>query len=110
MWIKTTTIIIIFIVCTLSILEIIQNRKKRAIRQSPQETLPGEISKALTYLVGVAGGIYLSLTLLTSFLGIVFPESVQILGVPFDPLAFIALLLALAQPWIMKLYYFIIKK
>jgi len=52
--------------------------------------------------VGVAGGIYLSLVMLTSFLKITLPQSILLLGVEVDPLATISLLLAILQPWINK--------
>ena len=59
----------------------------------------GTISKAITQLVGTAGGIYLSLELLFTFLGI--PE--ELWNPPslyyFKPLAVFSLFIAILQPY-----------
>ncbi|WP_227766572.1 hypothetical protein [Zhaonella formicivorans] len=106
MWWKPILLVILLLfVLTLSLREQIKLRYKSQAKELPQEPVGGLISQALAHLVGVAGGIYLSLIMLTSFLGIAFPESFQILGISLDPLAFISLLIALLQPWLSKLYY-----
>lgn len=65
--------------------------------RSPQAA--GTLAKAITQLVGTAGGIYLSLELLLTFLGI--PESVW--NPPslyyFKPLAVFSLFIAIFQPY-----------
>ncbi|MGI6552964.1 MAG: hypothetical protein ACOX37_08085 [Bacillota bacterium] len=68
---------------------------------SPIKTL---FSEALAQLVGVAGGIYLSLIMLVSFLDLDLPEKVTIAGISMQPLALAALLLAILQPLLMTLY------
>jgi len=61
--------------------------------------LQGTLSKAITQLVGTAGGIYLSLELLLTFLGI--PE--ELWNPPslyyFKPLAVFSLFIAILQPY-----------
>lgn len=105
MWLKPTIVITILIfLISLSVNEVVKNQRKKLLKQMPEETIPGAISQGLTYLVGVAGGIYISLIMLTSFLKIVFPESVQFFGVAVDPLAIISLLLAILQPWVIKVF------
>ncbi|MDD2212401.1 MAG: hypothetical protein PHS83_00885, partial [Clostridia bacterium] len=55
--------------------------------------------------VAVAGGIYLALILLTSFLKISMPERLVFFDWSVDYLAAIAIVLALFQPIFLALYY-----
>jgi len=64
---------------------------------------PSPLSQALAQLVGTAGGIYLSLELLFTFLKV--PEEVykhSVFGM--ELLAFLALVLAIVQPFAFKLW------
>ncbi len=63
------------------------------------ETSASPLSKAVSELVGIAGGIYLALELLTSFLSIELPEKVAAYGLSLDPLAVLSIVLALSQPY-----------
>ncbi|MCG0277275.1 MAG: hypothetical protein L5656_01890 [Thermanaeromonas sp.] len=65
------------------------------------ENLPSPASRALAELVGIAGGIYLSLVMLVSFLKLGVPETVSLGGWSMDPLALLAVLVALIQPLIL---------
>ena len=62
------------------------------------------LSEALAGLVATAGGIYLSLVLLTTFLKIPVPENFALLSTNVEPLAGIAILLALFQPFLLKIW------
>jgi hypothetical protein len=62
-------------------------------------------SFAIAELVAVAGGIYLALILLTSFLKISMPERLVFFDYSVDYLAAIAIILALLQPICLALYY-----
>lgn len=64
----------------------------------PEAAVASPASIALGELVAIAGGIYLSLVLLVSFLKLTVPAKSMILGVPLDPLALIAVIIALLQP------------
>lgn len=72
-------------------------RQKKMMWRSPH--ISGSLGKAISQLVGTAGGIYLSLELLLTFLGI--PESVW--NPPsvyyFKPLAAFSLFIAIFQPY-----------
>lgn len=68
------------------------------------ETKPSPISLAIQELVAVAGGLYLSLIMLVSFLKIDIPEKIFIHSVALDPLACTAVFLALLQPLFAKLF------
>lgn len=60
--------------------------------------LSSPFAEAVRQLVGVAGGIYLSLVMLTGFLGMNLPERVMIKQMELDPLALFAIGLACVQP------------
>ncbi|ACX52744.1 hypothetical protein Adeg_1651 [Ammonifex degensii KC4] len=62
------------------------------------------LARAVLNLVGVAGGVYLALSLLLDFLGVNLPSRVSWRGITFEPLAAIALTFALLQPWLLELY------
>jgi hypothetical protein len=70
-------------------------------RSEPKESL---LSKALTQLVGTAGGIYLSFELLFSFLKI--PENwwnkTEFIV---EPLALVSLVLAIIQPFVIQVWF-----
>lgn len=59
---------------------------------------PSPLSQAVQQLVEAAGGIYLALIMLVSFLQLNVPEKVFLLGVGVDPLALFSLLVASLQP------------
>lgn len=74
-------------------------RRYRSI--STGEQLPSPASRALGELVAIAGGIYLSLVMLVSFLKLAVPETISFGGWHMDPLALIAILIALIQPLVL---------
>lgn len=86
----------------------LRTRVKMIMWRSPYSS--GRIAKAITQLVGTAGGIYLSLELLLTFLGI--PE--EIWNPPslyyFKPLAVFSLFVAIIQPYGQKLWLSINKR
>ncbi|NLP43878.1 MAG: hypothetical protein GX351_04560 [Peptococcaceae bacterium] len=75
----------------------VRARRQQMMWRTP--SIQGTLSKAITQLVGTAGGIYLSLELLFTFLGI--PEEVW--NPPslyyFKPLAAFSLFIAILQPY-----------
>lgn len=66
------------------------------------ESKSSPLSKALGNLIGVAGGIYLSLVLLCTFLELQVPIRVQMWQFSVEPLATISFFLAVAQPYLQK--------
>lgn len=79
--------------------------KKRAYEQKyPEHAEPSLLSLALQDILGVAGGIYLSLVLLVSFLQLDLPDRWLVAGVKMEPLAFLALSLAVVQPFFLRFY------
>lgn len=66
------------------------------VRESP-------FSRALGNLIGVAGGIYLSLVLLLTFLEIQIPSRIQLGKLELEPLATVAIAIAIFQPLFLRL-------
>lgn len=83
----------------------IQEKNRSQPHQLPEHAKPSPLSQALQEMVGTAGGIYLSLVLLALFLQVSLDEKWLIFGTKMDPLAFMALLLAILQPLLKRLYY-----
>lgn len=98
-------LLILLIFILLSLRERIHLSSYRQTKKFPQEPVSSLVSQAIANLVGVAGGIYLSLVMVTSFLGLTYPETIEILGFSLEPLAFISLFIAIVQPWLSKIYY-----
>lgn len=86
------------------------NIKRKRGALSAEGTVASPASIALGELVAVAGGIYLSLVLVASFLKIATPEKVAVLNTSLDPLALTAITIALVQPILLSLYYKVFRR
>ncbi len=83
-----------------------KQRLRRLIsRKLPEDAIETPFSRALMELVGIAGGIYLGLVMLITFLGIDIPEKINFFGIFLDPVALLAVFLTLIQPLVMRLWY-----
>jgi hypothetical protein len=65
---------------------------------------PSPFSNAVQELVATAGGVYLSLVMIVSFLKLELPERITISILAFDPLAMTAIGVAVIQPLISKVF------
>jgi len=61
------------------------------------------LSQALANLVGVAGGIYLSLVVIATFIEVQLPERIHLGGLSMEPLAAVSILMAIAQPYMQRI-------
>ncbi len=99
-------IIISLIILSLIIASVRERVRQGMLRDkdwgSIGETKTSKISEALTNLIGVAGGIYLSLVVITIFLELQLPEWIQIFGYRMEPLAAFSILIALVYPFLQK--------
>ncbi len=91
-------VLVIFLIMGLSL------RRKMVLRMRtdtslPVDAMPSPFSRALTELLSIAGGIYLSLMLLVQFLAVELPAQVNIWGLEIDPLALAAVIIASIQPF-----------
>ncbi len=87
--------------CT--VLSVYLRMQTNAYRQ--EYVLSSPLAEAMRQLVGVAGGIYLSLVMLTGFLGMELPERISMAHVRLDPLAVLAIVLACVQPMAIAVWY-----
>jgi len=100
--------ILLLILIVVLIIFAIREKVKQKIKAVPLYDMPEEaksspVSQALTELVAIAGGIYIALLLITTFLGLELPDKIKIISVEFDTIAGIALFLALVQPFVLKI-------
>lgn len=64
-----------------------------------EQTIASPLAEAMSQLVGISGGIYLSLVMLVSFLGVEAPAKISFMDMLLDPLALLSILLACLQPF-----------
>lgn len=62
------------------------------------------LSQGIVDVVAVAGGIYLSLVMVAGFVGYTIPGKVSFLGSELDPVAAMAVVLALVEPFLARLF------
>ncbi|ACA59451.1 hypothetical protein [Candidatus Desulforudis audaxviator] len=62
------------------------------------------LSEAVLNLIGIAGGVYLALIMLFTFLEVSLPNKISLGGVEVEPLAAFAIGLAIVQPFILRLW------
>ncbi|EEG76789.1 hypothetical protein [Dethiobacter alkaliphilus] len=96
-----TALMFILFLLALSLLLRVQN-KKRLTQEVPEHAKPSPFSQALQDLIATAGGIYLSLVLLVSFLQMDVADKWNIYGIKMEPLAFLALLFSVVQPLLLQ--------
>lgn len=100
-----TGLLLIMLLLVISIF--LRVHDKVRAHEVPEHVNPSPISQAIQELIATAGGIYLSLVLLISFLQINLAEKWDVIGVDMDPLAFVALILSIIQPLSIRLINFI---
>lgn len=98
------TFLIIVILVFLSLRERTKVRTTRNYLSDLPDLKSSPFSEALASLIGTAGGIYLTLIMLTTFLEVPVPEKVTFIGIYIEPLAGVSVFLAIIQPYVLKLY------
>jgi len=88
----------------LSVSKRVRNRIKVLEERKDEETRAqtSPASRALVELVGLAGGIFIAITALMSFLQLSVPEKVSVFGVQMGTVALLALLVAIIQPYFVR--------
>ncbi len=71
----------------------------RRYRQGPADTETSPLALAVQELLATAGGVYLSLLAVFSFLKCPVPEAVRWQGVEADPVALASLVCSIVQPF-----------
>lgn len=99
-------IIFSLVVLLLVVLSLRERMRQRYLREKDWgfigEAKSSQISQALTNLIGVAGGIYLTLVVMVTFLELQIPERVTFGRISLEPLAAVSILISLAQPYFFK--------
>jgi hypothetical protein len=103
--VKSTVIIFLIIAMFLSVMQRVRDKKRAENHDLPEHVKKSPVSEALQELISTAGGIYLSLVLLISFLQIDLAEEWLILDVGMDPLAFISIIISVIQPLFSRLFH-----
>ncbi|MBS4024854.1 MAG: hypothetical protein KGZ96_04165 [Clostridia bacterium] len=96
-------IILIFIAVKIKISQL---HKRSDFSKVSEEIRLSPFSRALTELIAIAGGIYISLSVLTSFLSLSVPQRIELAeNLHLDPLAMIAIIITILQPIVLKIFY-----
>ncbi len=90
---------------SLSVSKRVRLRKLRmaGYQNLPTDPLESPVSRAVSEMLGVAGGIYLALLMLVSFLQIKIPSMINMFGMEIEPLALISIIITLFQPYVGEL-------
>lgn len=84
----------------LSLKERLKLRRSRKEWDVIGESKSTALSESLAGLVGTAGGIYLSMVMLTTFLELDVPSRVNFSSISLEPMAAISFILAIVSPFI----------
>ncbi|MHB1125542.1 MAG: hypothetical protein ACYC2T_01080 [Bacillota bacterium] len=106
---------VVFILLLLALLywaAMMRTRTGGMFRQDkiPDRLTPSPLSRSMGELVGLAGGIYVSLLVLVTFLEISLPDRIDFMGMNMEPLALIALSIAIIQQVLLSTWGLIKKK
>ena len=96
-------LILFFFTVLLGLALLAKVKYKQKHRQ--RDPISSPLSEALTEIIGVAGGIYLALVMAINFLGIVWPEKINLFGSCVDPIAVLSIILACLQPLVLWAYH-----
>ncbi len=102
------TLLFCLLVLIMAGLSIRERVKISLLRESALDSFPeskaSPLSQAVLNLVGLAGGIYLSLVMLLEFLKIELPSRVPVGQVQVEPVAAVSIALAIIQPFVFRLF------
>ncbi len=94
---------VVIVLLVFSVRQRLINHELKTRAWDGSETKTSPLSEALTGLIGTAGGIYLSLAMLISFMELNIPNKVNVFSLKLEPLAAISFALAIAQPFFIRL-------
>ena len=96
--------VIVLVLVGLSLKERVRHRLARDKDWSViGESRASPLTLALTNLIGVAGGIYLTLVVLVTFLELQLPARVQVGSLTIEPLAAVSFGFSIVQPYFYRL-------
>jgi hypothetical protein len=77
----------------------VREKRRTQSHEYPEHTKPSPLSEAIQELIAMAGGIYISLLLLVTFLQLELPDKLKLFGLEINILAFASVILAIIQPF-----------
>jgi hypothetical protein len=105
---KISVLVFVLIILLLIIISVRERLRWQSMRDKNWDAIgqpkSSPLSQAITGMVGTAGGIYLSLVLMQTFLELEIPRSLQLSGITLEPLATLSIALAIIQPFAMRLW------
>jgi hypothetical protein len=101
---EMAVVIILLLLLAGSLYLRVSEKMRNVHYQVPEHAKETPFSLALQELVANAGGIYLSLVLLVSFLNIEVAQKWDIFGLSMEPLAFLSIVFTIIQPALLKIY------
>lgn len=96
--------LVVIVLLFLSVRQRLINHDLKERAWDGSETKSSPLSNALTGLIGMAGGIYLSLAMVISFMELSVPKQVKIFSVGLEPMAAISFGLAIIQPFAIRIW------
>lgn len=96
-------ILVVLALVVMSVKMRLENKIFRDRAWDGSETKSSPLSEALTGLIGTAGGIYISLVMLFSFMELKVPPKIEVFKVGLEPLAAVSFAMAIIQPFLIRL-------
>ena len=93
------SLLVIFVAIAVSLAHRVREKRRTQAHEYPEHARPSPLSEAIQELIAMAGGIYISLLLLVSFLQLDLPDKLELYGLEINLLAFASILLAIIQPF-----------
>jgi sterol desaturase/sphingolipid hydroxylase (fatty acid hydroxylase superfamily) len=90
--------LIIFLLVYVSMTVRVHRIESARTRRKSYDEIPSPLGEAIKDFVAVAGGVYLGLMALSEFLKVPAPIRAELWGVAFDPVAVVAVALAIVTP------------
>jgi hypothetical protein len=105
MFMKIIAALCLLVIVWVAVKSKVRIKTRRGYRgvELPTEAKDSMLSVALAELIATAGGIYISLLLLFSFLDLAVPGKIGVVGIQVDALAGISLVTALLQPIVVRI-------
>lgn len=103
MYLKIVAGLVLLLLIWLAVSMKVRLRTRGTRGSIPTETKESMFSLALAELVATAGGIYVSLLLLFSFLDLAVPGKMSLVGLQVDSLAAVSMAVALLQPLVVSI-------
>lgn len=97
------SLVLLAVVLGIFLAAAVASRMRNNRYRQEMDVVSSPLAEAISQMVGIAGGIYLSLIMLASFLGLNWPDKIFVCNMFIDPLALVAIFLACLQPIVLAI-------